>query len=52
MLFLQVSAFVLSVLIWQSQYTAVFLDGTLIVIFLVAAISFLRDACKMVKRRS
>jgi hypothetical protein len=52
MFVLQLGAFVLSVLIWRSQYTAAFLDGTLIVVFLVAANSFLRHAYKMVKRRS
>lgn len=52
MLCLQLGAFGLSVLIWGREYDTALRDGILIVVLLVAAASFLKDAGRMVKRRS
>lgn len=48
----QALAYLSSILIWGTQYSAVFFDGLLIIIFLVAILLFLRDAKKMVKTRA
>ena len=52
MLFLGLGAFFWAVLLWRLQYTAVLLEGILIIAVLAAAALFLRDARKIAKRRS
>jgi hypothetical protein len=52
MLLLVLGAFIFAVVVWRLQYTAVLLDGILIIAVLAAASLFLRDAHSMVKRRS